>query len=430
MRRRTAAVMATILAATLGATPVLADELSVFNSKSEIEEQMEDMASDYSDENDVDMEVYYSQDTVAAHLSTKYASKDPYVLSMVDAKDIYSLGPDHALDLSDQPWVKDSSQIISIDGKVMGFPVCIEARGVIYNADAIKKITGEDFDPASVKTLDDFDALCQKLVDGGMEAPTGIMKEDWSLAAHYLQEVYEEREDPSAFIKGLHDGTVDLAKDEKFNSLMDTFDVLMKYNYAKDAPIAAERETTEQKLAEGEIAFMFGGNWDWSVINAYDYSENMGMMPVPQNTDDGSNEKLVGGGSKYFFIDNSVSEDLQKQAEDWLNWLVNTDDGKDFPDNTCALVPAFKTNTLDVSDPLGKSVKSYADDDKLIANYNYDPDDHYSVCGASMQKYLAGEIDRAELAKEVETYWQGATLADPAVTGGAAAGTEAATEAE
>ena len=61
MRRRTAAVMATILAATLGATPVLADELSVFNSKSEIEEQMEDMASDYSDENDVDMEVYYSQ---------------------------------------------------------------------------------------------------------------------------------------------------------------------------------------------------------------------------------------------------------------------------------------------------------------------------------------------------------------------------------
>ena len=57
---------------------------------------------------------------------------------------------------------------------------------------------------------------------------------------------------------------------------------------------------TEQKLAEGEIAFMFGGNWDWSVLNQYDYTENMGLMPVPQNTDDGSNEKLVGGGSKYF----------------------------------------------------------------------------------------------------------------------------------
>ena len=70
MRRRTAAVMATILAATLGATPVLADELSVFNSKSEIEEQMEDMASDYSDENDVDMEVYYSRPWSMQRIST------------------------------------------------------------------------------------------------------------------------------------------------------------------------------------------------------------------------------------------------------------------------------------------------------------------------------------------------------------------------
>lgn len=403
---------------------------TIFNSKMEIQSQMEEMAEKYSEEKGVDVEVYYSSDTVAQHLATKYASNEPYTLSMVDAKDIYSLAADHAVDLSDQDWVKDTTQAISIDGKVYGFPVCVEARGIIYNADAIKNITGEDFDPSTVQTLDDFKALIEKLKAGGMESPTGVMKEDWSLAGHYLPQVYEEQDDPQAFIDGLHAGTVDLNSDPKFTSLMDTFDVLKDNNYAKDSAISAEREVTEQKLAEGEIAFMFGGNWDWSVINAYDYSENMGMMPVPQNTDDGSNEKLVGGGSKYFFIDNSVSEDLQKQAEDWLNWLVNTDDGKDFLVNTCALVPAFKTNTLDVSDPLGKSVKSYADDDKLIANYNYDPDDHYSVCGASMQKYLAGEIDRAELAKEVEAYWQGATLADPAVTGGAAAGTEAATEAE
>ena len=78
---------------------------------------------------------------------------------------------------------------------------------------------------------------------------------------------------------------------------------MMRRINAKDSAIAAERETTEMMLAEGQIAFMFGGNWDWSVINAYDYTENMGMMPVPQNTDDGSNEKLVGGGSKFMMID-------------------------------------------------------------------------------------------------------------------------------
>ena len=71
---------------------------------------------------------------------------------------------------------------------------------------------------------------------------------------------------------------------------MDFFDVMKDNNYAKSSAISAEREVTEQKLAEGEIAFMFGGNWDWSVLNQYDYTENMGLMPVPQNTDDGSNE--------------------------------------------------------------------------------------------------------------------------------------------
>ena len=385
---------------------------TIFNSKMEIQSQMEEMAEKYSEEKGVDVEVYYSSDTVAQHLATKYASNEPYTLSMVDAKDIYSLAADHAVDLSDQDWVKDTTQAISIDGKVYGFPVCVEARGIIYNADAIKNITGEDFDPSTVQTLDDFKALIEKLKAGGMESPTGVMKEDWSLAGHYLPQVYEEQDDPQAFIDGLHAGTVDLNSDPKFTSLMDTFDVLKDNNYAKDSAISAEREVTEQKLAEGEIAFMFGGNWDWSVINAYDYSENMGMMPVPQNTDDGSNTKLVGGGSKYFFIDSSdQTSDAQRQAaKDFLNWLVYDEEGQSFVVNDCALVPAYSNITLEASDPLGKSVKSYADADKLIPNYNYLPDDHYSVLGADFQKYLADEEDRAALAQDVEDYWKSATL--------------------
>ena len=381
--------------------------ITVFNSKMEIQEQLETKAAEYSEEKGVDVEVYYSSDTVAAHLATRYSSNEPYTLSMVDAKDVYALAAEHALDLSDQDWVANTTQAISIDGKVYGFPVCVEARGSIYNADAIKKATGEDFDPASIKTTDDFKAIVEKCKAGGMESPCGVMKEDWSLAAHFLAEVYEQQADPDAFIAGIKDGSVKLADDPKYNALMDTFDVLRDNNYAKDAAISAEREVTEQKLAEGEIAFMFGGNWDWSVINAYDYTENMGMMPVPNNSGDGSESKLVGGGSKYFFIDNSenTTPEQQQAAKDFLNWLANDPEGQEFIVNDCALVPAFTNNTLEVSDPLGKSVKKYADEGALIANYNYLPDDHYSVVGASMQKYLAGELDRAGLADEITTYW-------------------------
>lgn len=389
-------------------------KITIFNSKMEIQSQMEEMAKKYSEEKGVDLEVYYSSDTVAAHLATKYASNEPYTISMVDAKDVYSLAEEHAVDLSDQDWVKETDQAIAIDGKTYGFPVSVEARGLIYNADAIKKITGKDFNPEDYETLDSFKELIQELKDGGMETPTGIMKEDWSLAAHFLAEVYEEQSDPSAFIKELHDGSVDLNSNAKYNSLMDTFDVLKANNYAASTAISAEREVTEQKLAEGQIAFMFGGNWDWSVLNQYDYSENMGIMPVPENTDDGSNQKLVGGGSKFFFIDNSsnTSDAQRTAAKDFLNWLVNDDEGKSFIVNDCSMVSPFKNNTLTVADPLGVSVKEYADAGKLIPSYNYMPDDHYSVLGAEMQKYLAGEVDRAELAQAIEAYWKSATLSD------------------
>ena len=388
--------------------------ITIFNSKMEIQSQMEEMAKKYSEEKGVNVEVYYSSDTVAAHLSTRYASNEPYTISMVDAKDIYSLAADHAIDLSDQDWVKDTTQAISIDGKVYGFPVCVEARGIIYNADAIKEATGEDFDPASIKTTEDFQAVIDKLIAGGMETPTGVMKEDWSLAAHFLAEVYEQHDDPDAFIAGIKDGSIKLIEDEKFNQMMDTFDVLKNNNYAKASAISAEREVTEQKLAEGEIAFMFGGNWDWSVLNAFDYTENMGMMPVPNNADDGSSDKLVGGGSKYFFIDSSenITDAERQAAKDFLNWLVYDDAGQDFLVTECALVPAYSNIEKEVVDPLGKSVKAYSDAGALIPNYNYLPDDHYAQCGAIFQQYLADQLDREGFADQITAYWATAEVGE------------------
>ena len=417
MRRK--ATLAITLAAAMAATavPAMADDkvsITIFNSKMEIQSQFEEMAEKYAEDNGINIEVYYSNDTVAAHLATKYSSGDPYTLAMVDAKDVYSLAKDHAIDMSDQEWVKNTNYAIGIDDQINGFPMCVEARGLIYNADAIEAITGETFNPDDYKTLDSFKELIEQLKEGGMETPTGIMKEDWSLGGHFLSQVSEEQPDVEEFITKLHEGEADLINNEKFNSLMDFFDVMMENNYAKDSAIAAEREVTEMMLAEGEIAFMYGGNWDWSVINAYDYTENMGMMPIPQNTDDGTNEKLVGGGYKYFMIDSSdATTDEQRQAAlDFLEWLADSEEGQKFITEDCALVPAFTNNENEVADPLGKSVKKYADEGAMIDNYNYMPDDHISLCGAIFQKYLAGQMDRAEFATEIEDYWKSADVVE------------------
>ena len=407
MKKTIALLLALVMVFALAGTSAFAApvEVTIFNSKMEIQDRLLELQDEWNDSHDdIHIDVMYSSDTVAAHMSTKYASNDPYVISMVDAKDIFSLGPDHALDLTGEPWVENTTQAISIDGKVLGFPVCVEARGILYNADAIEAATGEAFDPAAVRTTEDFKALIEKLIAGGMETPCGLQKEDWSLGAHFLQQVYEMQPDPDAFIAGIKDGSVKLADDKVFNALMDTFDVLKAYNYAKDAPISAEREVTEMMLAEGNLCFKFGGNWDWSNMVDTDYTEHLGMMPVPSALA-GYNEKLVGGGSKYFFIDNTVSEAQQQAAKDFLNWLVYDAEGQDFLVNTCSLVPAFSNISLAVSDPLGASVKAYADKGALTPNYNYLPDDHYAKCGAEFQKYLAGQTDRAGFADALTAYW-------------------------
>ena len=317
-----------------------------------------------------------------------------------------------ALDLSGEDWVKDTQYAISIGDKVYGFPVCVEARGIMYNKDAIEKIIKREFVPEDYKTTKAFQALIDELIKGGMKTPTGVMKEDWSLGAHYLAQVYEEQEDPDSFLMDLSGGKVKLTKNDKFKALMDTFDILKDNSYSKASAISAEREVSEKKLAEGEIAFMFGGNWDWSQINQFDYTENMGMMPVPQDLDDGMNEMLVGGGSKYFFIDSSsnTSAEQQQQAKDFLNWLIYDEEGQSFLVNDCALVPAFSNIDLPISDPLGASVSEYTNAGKLVPNYNYLPDDHYAILGAMFQKYLAGMSDRKGFAKDIETYWHTKTL--------------------
>lgn len=385
--------------------------ITIFNSKNELQEDFEEAAEAYSKENNVDIEVYYSNDTVAAHLSTKYAAGEPYTINMVDAKDIYLLGEEYGYDMSNQQWVNDTDYGITVQGKTVGFPVCIEARGLLYNGNAIKKVTGKDFNPESIKTAKDLDNMCKELQKAGMDMPTAILKPDWSLGAHFLQQVYEQRDDVDGFINKLYEGKVDLIKDERFNSVMDTFDILRKYNLFKDSPLTVEDDEVHMVLSEGQDAFQFGGCWEWNDIIDFDYTGDIGIMLLPQTIEDSYSESIVGGCTKYFYIDNSqyTTDEQRKAAEDFLNWLVYSDEGKAFVADRCAMISPFKNNDVECANEIGVYVKKYVDEGKMVKSYDYDPDNHYSMVGASMQKYLADEIDRAELAKEIETYWKNTT---------------------
>ena len=380
--------------------------ITLLSTKPEIVPQLEAMAEAYYKQTGVKLEVYPAEDQGAAILATKYAAADPYTIWLLDAADLITYASEYAVDLSDQKWVNETNNEILIDGKVYGFPFCVEATGLIYNADAIEAITGKAFNPADYATPDKFKALLDELVAGGITAPVGIMKEDWCVT-NVLRELYLQRDDVNAFIDSLKAGTADVVNDYRFNSLLDTFDVLMQYNINAAAPMAAEREVLDQYLADGEIAFVHGGNFEWPELVNFDCTENVGIMAVPQNMEDGSNAKIHNSGGKFIFVDGSeyTSEEQQKAALDFLNWLVYDKLGNSYLVDECSVMAPFTNIDVSNLDPLTRSVKAYLDANAMTEAYPFFPGDLYTAVGAIGQKYLAGESDRATLAAELEAYW-------------------------
>ncbi len=193
---------------------------------------------------------------------------------------------------------------------------------------------------------------------------------------------------------------------DRFNSLMDSFDLLAKYNINGADPLAADYDMNNTYFAEGDVAFWYNGSW---VTEVYDKTEKIGMMPLPQKDDsDGANDYLISGASKTLVIDQKYSTPEQQQAaKDFLNWLVYDEAGQSFMVDDCSIIPAFANIDKKVSAPISVAAQTFIRNNATQFWYQTIPGDHGTQVGAAMQKYLSGNIDRTGLAGEVEKYWQG-----------------------
>ena len=392
--------------------------ITMLNTKSEIESQMEAAAEQWGELTGAKLEVYtIGSGTPSQEVSARYAAKNAPTLIMCDPQDVASICEEKGVDLSDESWAANGGTQYGItgnDGKLYSFPFCIEGRGMVYNKTAIEDTLGEDWDPASVTNMDDFEALLKKLVDNGMESPVALNQEDWSNAGHYFTQVYEEQDGTltgtEKIMEDLRNGSVDLMSNERFTSLMDTYDLLMKYNINKADPLAADYDENAADLAEGDVAFWFNGNWAWPNLEeaGAETTDEYGFLPYFLNNDpdDFVNSKIQASPSKQIMLDDIVATDEQKAAaKEFLNWLVYSEIGQQMVVKTCSLIPPFKNNPNEPSDPLSRDIYEKVQNGGAFNASAIVPNDHWSVLGAAMQKYLAGRSDREELIDSIQAYW-------------------------
>lgn len=406
------------LLSTLGFARATVD-VTVLNSKGEIQTQLEEIAKYYNRvTSGVKVEIVpcpVGQSPFERTMAMYSAGNAP-TISMLDPADVVRF-KDKALDLTAEKWVKDAIER-SLDrstlpnGRVIGFPFTVEGYGLIYNKPILDKAVGGKFDPMSIRTTADLEALFKKIESSGAGALV-ISPMDWSLAGHFLPVSYTTQSSSSSgindYFSKLRDGKINLATNKQFIGLMDTFDVMKKYNVDKNDPLSGTYDRGPELLGQGEVGIWFMGNWAWPNINEFDTANGQyGFLPVPisNNPNDYGNSQIPVGVTKYFIVDGEQSSTAeQKAAKDFLNWLVYDKKGQEYVVNQANVIPAFKKVTVEPKDPLAKSILEYVRDGKTLEFMTQLPADHWSVVGASMQKYLAGAISRNGLAAEIERYW-------------------------
>lgn len=391
--------------------------ITLLNSKAEIQVALGKMAAEYEKKSGVHVEVMpvTDGDSPYTKIVSLYNSGNPPTLSILDTTDVIALAKEKAADLTEEAWVAEAEGYLTeIDGKIYGFPLCIEGRGIIYNKAVIEETLGEPFDPASITTLEEFTGLLDRLAAAGMERPLSLAKEDWSLGAHHLQYIYETYDGTSEgaqeVIEQIKAGQMDLASYDRLEQFLNAFDVLRKYNVSVKDPLGADYDEMAIDLADGKTAFWFNGNWAWPNLAeaGADSGDAYGFLPYFLNNDpsDFANQMIQGSPSKQVMLDGQMSsEKEQAAAKEFLNWIVYSEIGQQMLVKTCNIIPPFKNNPYEPGDPLSRDIYDKVHEDRAFNASAIVPNDHWSVLGAAMQKYLAGRSDRQELIDSIQKYW-------------------------
>lgn len=391
--------------------------ITLLNSKAEIQTALEEMSKVFEEKSGVHVEVMpvTDGDSPYTKVVSLYNSGTPPTLSILDTTDVIALAEEKAADLSNEPWTAEAEgYLTTVNGKVYSFPLCIEGRGIIYNKKVIEDALGESFAPSSIHTQEEFVELLDRLKDAGIEKPISLAKDDWSVGAHHLQYIYETydgtSEGAAKAIEEIKDGTLDLKTYDRMSQFLDMFDILKEYNVAKGDPLGADYDEMAIDLVDGKTAFWFNGNWAWPNLEeaGAETGDEYGFLPYFMNDDpdDFANQKIQASPSKQVMLDGQVAtEEEQAAAKEFLNWIVYSEIGQQMLVKTCSIIPPFQNNPYEPEDPLSKNIYEQVHAGTTFNASAIVPNDHWSVLGAAMQKYMADRCDREELIEEIEDYW-------------------------
>ena len=396
--------------------------IDVFQNKNEISDALQAAIDTYEEENPsvkINLETVGGSD-YASSLKAKMLGNDPVEIFTLGGPDDIASYQDYLEPLTDQEWVSQVTaggvDNVSVDDEVYGLPLAIEGYGLIYN----KKI----FEAAGIdaSTLTTYDAIDKAFADLQDQIDEGKLADEFPVL-----EAVEEYAAKESWIVGLHTNNVALSQEFKsatnaFNSksveytygdqLKDLIDLETKYTTSKDDLSLLNSVDYSTQVGGGlaieRVAVVQQGNWISSEVAnvSEDVLDNLGILPIPLK---GVVEDSIAVGVSNYWCVNSKSSDAEKKAaKDFLNWLYQSDEGKQIVVNDLGFIPAFDNyDDVTISDPLSAEVMRYVDAGKTIPwVFSGQPSGWDSKVAANIQNYLAGNMTWDEVIAQNIADWE------------------------
>lgn len=317
-------------------------KISLFQSKVEIAEALEELANKYKEETGNEVEVWGSAgDAYITQLQAKLAAKEgPTIFSIATGAEAEKF-KSYYYDMSNESYVKNiaPNMALEVDGKVVGVPIGVEGFGLVYNKSLV--------DPKDVTDLASFTSKMESLKAEGING-LSLSQEAYFLIGHILNTPFALQADPIDFINKLNNGEVKMADTKEFQEFAKFMEVIRQNSVN---PMEVTYDTQMGDFATGKTAMVHQGNWSYGMLA--DYGDlDIGMMALPIAGNNKLSVDIPGG----WVINNGAKPEEIKAANAFLDWLYNSEIGKDTIVNKFKFIPAMTNIEADGLDPLSQAV--------------------------------------------------------------------------
>ena len=379
------------------------------NFKPEQADQWVELAKQYTDETGVQVDVQTAASgTYESQLKSEMAKDEAPTLFQVNGPVGLATWKDYCYDLSDSAVYKDvsSDDYVLKDGdQVLGLAYVIETYGIIYNKAILNDYFAADW--STVKSIDDLNnfealkAVAEEIqahkdelgVQGAFTSAGMDSSSDWRFKTHLanLPIYYEYQADGIT--------STDVIKGTYLDNYKQIWDLYL--NNATCDPSMISSKTAEDANAEFslcEAVFYQNGTWAYNDVKGNEVAdEDMGMLPIYIGVEGEEDQGLCTGSENYWCVNKNASEEDIQATLDFMQWVVESDEGRDMLANEMGFVTPFTTFADYLpSNPLVQANEEYNEAGKTPVSWNFTtmPSENWkNNVGGALLEYAQGTDD-------------------------------------